>query len=198
MKSLGLLDSIQVLALKALDDPDWNAFYREVSRWYSRTFATPLHEVSSLPVVEVLTHYYETIFDDYSEDERKALLLELIETPEEKLAREGKEVKDITAQAAAAMAAVKSLQEKLGRVPKIEKKPEIKSRTPEEISRDMLGFESDIKNALDSAPAAPKPKVPGAMPEFSLKQLDFSISGDIGEDDALGLQSLHSNKPKSK
>jgi hypothetical protein len=56
--------SIQILALKAVEMPDYEAFYRRVSRWYSNKFNTSLHIVETLSENHVLQAYFE---DQYGE-----------------------------------------------------------------------------------------------------------------------------------
>lgn len=64
--SLG--QAVQVLALKAVEDPDDSASYREVCRWYSKTFNTPLHTVENdLDTETVLQHFYETVIKGMKE-----------------------------------------------------------------------------------------------------------------------------------
>ena len=54
---------IQTLALGAIEDPDGEAYYRRICRWYSREFSTPLDTViNDLPEKEVLLHYYEDMY----------------------------------------------------------------------------------------------------------------------------------------
>lgn len=54
---------IQLEALNAtLLKTDLN-FYRRVARWYSMTFHTPLKLVNSIPWDELLTHYYESHYE---------------------------------------------------------------------------------------------------------------------------------------
>lgn len=55
-------DQVQAIALRAFaavlrHDPDFE--YREVMRWYSREFSTPLAAVADLPQEEVWQHWYE-------------------------------------------------------------------------------------------------------------------------------------------
>lgn len=47
--------------------PDYD--YRKICREYSKTFATPLHEVYLLPMEDVVRAYLEEAYEGYSEDE---------------------------------------------------------------------------------------------------------------------------------
>ena len=60
---------IQILALLATEQPNWEAIYRSICRQYSKTFNTPLHTVENeLSEEYVLQHYYENIFYDLYND----------------------------------------------------------------------------------------------------------------------------------
>lgn len=80
-------ESLKLLALKAVIAPDGEAHYRSICRWYSKEFHTPLHTVEELPEDEVLQTYFESTYEDLSENERADLLKELLETPEERAQR---------------------------------------------------------------------------------------------------------------
>ena len=61
--------NIQILAIQAVEEPDWEASYRDICREYARKFNTPLHIVEEeLPVEYVLTHYYESLFGDLRQE----------------------------------------------------------------------------------------------------------------------------------
>ena len=44
--------------------PSVGYFLRRIFRWYSRQFSTPLHEVSSMPLIDVLREYYEARYEE--------------------------------------------------------------------------------------------------------------------------------------
>ena len=79
--------ALRLQALRAVLAPDEDANLRSIFRWYSRTFHTPLHQVEELPVEDILTAFYEQSYEDLSEEDRKAELDELLETPEERKVR---------------------------------------------------------------------------------------------------------------
>jgi hypothetical protein len=56
------LRNIQILALDAVENPDFDAFYRRITRWYSEKFSTPLPEVMDLDPIHVFQTYYEERF----------------------------------------------------------------------------------------------------------------------------------------
>jgi len=81
----------RLAALRAVIDPDTYADYRKICRWFSRTFNTPLLEVYDLSSDFVLQHYLEDQYEALEHDERRAMLIELTETPEERIERLRKE-----------------------------------------------------------------------------------------------------------
>lgn len=84
----GFLDGIRIRALAGVMDPDEDYTLRDIFRWYSREFSTPLHEVEGLPLENVLLNWFEVQYQDLEEAEQVVLARELFETPEERKARE--------------------------------------------------------------------------------------------------------------
>lgn len=61
---------IQILALGAIEEPDGEAYYRRICRWYSREFSTPLDTViNDISEKDVLLHYYEDMYYGLYHDE---------------------------------------------------------------------------------------------------------------------------------
>ena len=58
------LRQIQILAMNAVENPDFSAFYRRICRWYSEKFATPLIQVEELLEYHVLQAYFEYQYDE--------------------------------------------------------------------------------------------------------------------------------------
>lgn len=56
--------NVQILALHAVEKPDFDAFYRRVCRHLSNKFSTPLKEVEEMSEPYVLQHYFEDIWGD--------------------------------------------------------------------------------------------------------------------------------------
>jgi hypothetical protein len=54
---------IQLKAIDSLFNSNDLYFHRKVCRWYSKEFSTPLNQVLTLPFDDVLTHYYESQFE---------------------------------------------------------------------------------------------------------------------------------------
>lgn len=68
------LRNIQILALDAVENPDFDAFYRRTCRWYSEKFSTPLPQVMDLDPIHVFQTYYEERFGSaYSPGDEKAM-----------------------------------------------------------------------------------------------------------------------------
>ena len=86
---MNLSDAIQWLALRDvyfscsdLEGVDPGYELRRVFRWYSRTFATPLHEVQNLPVEDVLRAYFEQKFEEMEDEKLEQLVREVAISPE--------------------------------------------------------------------------------------------------------------------
>ena len=56
---MDIFEAVKLNALESVVNPDSEYYLRFMFRWYSKTFHTPLHMVPDLPLVEVLTAYYE-------------------------------------------------------------------------------------------------------------------------------------------
>lgn len=80
-------EALQLLALRAVEKPDGEARLRGICRWYSKTFHTPLHVVEELDEDDVLTAYFESIYEEMEESERQDIMRQLLETDEQKAAR---------------------------------------------------------------------------------------------------------------
>lgn len=76
-------EALRLLALREVandrkakpdDEGDLDYSLRRIFRTYSKRFATPLHLVETLPLSDVLQHYFESEFEEMDEDElRKAI-----------------------------------------------------------------------------------------------------------------------------
>ena len=53
---------LQILALKAVEMPSWDDWYRRICRWYSKEFSTPIADVYGLAEEEVFQSYFEDQF----------------------------------------------------------------------------------------------------------------------------------------
>lgn len=58
------LRSIRILAVKSVENPDWESSYRKICRWYSKEFSTPLKQVESLSEYDVLLTYFEETYQN--------------------------------------------------------------------------------------------------------------------------------------
>jgi hypothetical protein len=77
-------DALKLSSLQAIIKPDIEAYYRHIFRWYSKNFHTPLHIVETLAEEDVLIAYYESAYEELSEEAREDLMTELTETEESK------------------------------------------------------------------------------------------------------------------
>jgi len=132
-------DALKLLALRAVMKPDAEAQYRSICRWYSKTFHTPLHAVDELPEEDVLTAYFEDRYEDMEEAEREDALKSLLESKEDRKARQrAKDAEDAEAfefaQRLAAEERQKQAQKKVADV-QVEKKPSMLSAASQRESR---------------------------------------------------------------
>lgn len=79
--------ALRIRAMAAVQDPDSAATLRHIFRWYSREFHTALHIVEELPLEDILVAFYESTYEDMSEDEKQKEIAELLETPEDRRKR---------------------------------------------------------------------------------------------------------------
>ncbi len=80
------VDGLRARALLAVLKPSSDDRYRHIFRWYSKTFHTPLHEVEDLPLDDILTAWFETIYEDMEDPERDEVLREMTTTAEQAVA----------------------------------------------------------------------------------------------------------------
>lgn len=86
-RQLSLLAAVQADSLHAVleEDADWEV--RQVLRWYSRTFHTPLHEVEELAPEDVFRAWFETRYEQMDRSELIDHARLIIETPKERADR---------------------------------------------------------------------------------------------------------------
>jgi hypothetical protein len=82
-KPLSPYEAIKVSAIDSVVNKDDDYVLRYVFRWYSKTFHTPLHQVADIPVVDVLTAYYEELYEKMEVEELKEERMKSSMTPEE-------------------------------------------------------------------------------------------------------------------
>lgn len=88
------LEALQILALREVYQQSPEYVFRKIFRWYSKNFATPLHVVGTLPIDDVITAFFESIYEDMDSEELDKVRLQLLETPaakEERLLQEERE-----------------------------------------------------------------------------------------------------------
>lgn len=76
-------DMVRLNAMKSVKNPDDEYYTRFVFRWYSKTFHTPLHMVADIPMVDILTAYYEEMFENMEPDQLETEGRKMCMTPEE-------------------------------------------------------------------------------------------------------------------
>jgi len=76
------INDLKALAMQSVLKEDLDYLLRDIFRWYSKEFVTPLHVVETLPLEDVLRHYYEVKYAELSEHERLEEIDRLLLTEE--------------------------------------------------------------------------------------------------------------------
>lgn len=82
-----LADDLQAIAFHDVVVDTQEYRLRLLYRWYSKTFATPLHLVPSIPLTDVLVAFWETRYEEMDEPDLEEERKKIIETEEERIAR---------------------------------------------------------------------------------------------------------------
>jgi hypothetical protein len=112
---MSIIESIQKTALLAAIEPDGEAVLRNLFRWFSKTFHTPLADVEEMPIEYILQHYFESQYEELENEDKHNLIIFLLESKEEREARkkrESQEEDDFIKEAEAEAASGITLQEK--------------------------------------------------------------------------------------
>lgn len=145
---LELLEAVRAQALRAIMRPDAEALLRRIYRGMAEKYHIPLDRVDQLPLLWLLQHYYEGVFENMSEEDRIEAAEELAETPEERREREAREAEEEDDFIA------KQLQKEMEREAK-RGKPKRKSKhTPPKLPEISMVFPDDLD--LDG-PSIPDP-----------------------------------------
>jgi hypothetical protein len=80
---MDIYEAVKINALNAVVNPDEEYYLRFIFRWYSKTFHTPLHLIPDLPVIDILTAYYEELYEKMEKDDLAHEKLKSSMTPEE-------------------------------------------------------------------------------------------------------------------
>jgi hypothetical protein len=81
---VSIWEDSRLLALKDVLTGTAEYQHRRILRWYSRTFATPLHDVEQLPLEYVLQHYYESFWEKAEPEELEEARVDALKTPEDR------------------------------------------------------------------------------------------------------------------
>lgn len=95
-----MVDFFRAIEIEALgrvllpEKQDSEYHIRRIFRAYSQKFNTPLHVVETLPLSEVLTHYWESEFEEMSEEDLELERVRLSESKEDRWKREADQIKE--------------------------------------------------------------------------------------------------------
>jgi len=81
---LNIFEIAQMQAMRAVVSPTDEDCLRRIFRYYSTTFNTPLHVVSNLPLEDVLLAYFESVYENMSEEDLEEKKEYLLMTEEER------------------------------------------------------------------------------------------------------------------
>lgn len=70
--------AINLQALYSVVRGDDEYLKRYISRWYSTTFHTPLHETEELPFEYVLQHYHEYVYENLKHEDLQTAIKEIL------------------------------------------------------------------------------------------------------------------------
>lgn len=194
MREYDFLQSVQILALEAVLRPDWDATYRHICRWYSKTFSTALHTVEDLPTIEVLQHFFESYYEGLDDDKLEKAAVEISETPEQRRVREAQDVKSLKKEAQSVAETMERLRKTMqtGLRPadalgKMKNRPAAKTVADLQTAAEADGVGADLSSMLAAVPAAPKPRSPAELAAMPPESFQYTIGGEIPEDfDAVG------------
>jgi hypothetical protein len=164
------MDNIKAIKLIALKDvmleASAEAQWRKVARWYSKTFATPLHTVDDLPRLDIILAYFSEHYENLEEGELHHELQELLK-PEDKLqdslskSQDEASVDDLVKQA-----------EEENRAVKAKRAPSKKEPPKRDVPKEMLEAIADLGEALTAVKQTAETSPDGF-------NLDFSGLNDI-------------------
>lgn len=82
-KPLTPYEAIKISAIDSVLNKNDDYIIRYIFRWYSKTFHTPLHTVADIPMVDILTSYYEELYEKMEPEELKGERIRSSMTTEE-------------------------------------------------------------------------------------------------------------------
>jgi hypothetical protein len=83
----GLFHQLRVISAAEVTRKAPSAAYsiRQIFRWYSKTFHTPLHMVQDIPLYDIVQAYYESHYESMEEEDLRAEVQNLLLSEEEKI-----------------------------------------------------------------------------------------------------------------
>jgi len=181
--------AIRLVALRNVIRQDGQYVLRYIQRWYSKTFATPLHQVDALPLDDVVMAYFESYYEDMKEEDRAKEIESLLETDEQRQARERAEDADQAEREEFARFTAAEDERKAKKKAEAAEKKKIENvvdpRAPRPL-RPAPREEPDLPVVMPP----PQPKLKELPPEITMK---FAELEDVAEE----LEGLGSFQPPS-
>ena len=77
-------DAIRTIAMRDVVEGTSAYNIRYILRWYSKTFYTPLRDAEMIPLNDVFCHFFESRYEEMSEEDREAEIFDLLLSEDEK------------------------------------------------------------------------------------------------------------------
>lgn len=156
-------DIFRYAALNSVLNPGTEYYMRLVTRWYSKTYHTPLHIVEEeVPLEDILLAYFEEKYEAMELDEREGVLAELTETDEQRVERLKKEDEEKVSEHIFTQMTATTIQKQDG--------SELDKAVPK-LHKAAAKLTNALKNVGESLKEDMK-KDPVEMPEIDIKFVD--------------------------
>jgi hypothetical protein len=184
--------ALQLLALKEVnaEHPSEDFQWRKLQRWYSKTFATPLHLVEDIPLYDIVRVYWEERYEGLEEAELHLEMEAAVKTDAELEAEAIKKAEDdlYTKKFADGVEkeAAEQNKEKAKRLQKTREEMISKAEADRKATENLFKALGDCSDILEKAVTKPKARrTPGlaSLPSVGADLEDFSLDFTELDDD---------------
>ena len=179
-------DAMRATALAAVVEEPFEYQLRRISRWYSKTFHTPLADVDNIPVEDLIYTYYECMYEDLPPERREEEIEDIFTPPDKRVLK----LDETTERKVSDDDFMKQIQdEEKKKAEEAKKTPDMADKM-EKMAQSMAGLSDAFKAAKE---VLKEPEVPR---EISLNfKPDLSDLPDDEPDTAFGMKL---KRPKKK
>jgi hypothetical protein len=143
---MNTFDALNLIALKGATKPDAESNLRFVTRWYSKTFHTPLHVVANdVPIEDIWLAFFEERYHGMPPEELQTYVSMALETPEERRARIDAEENEAAADEAFARQAEAAAKAKPVPIVPVHNPAELLSQVPSLPETTLPVVEPDVE-----------------------------------------------------